>query len=105
VHTPQVVERRTDFSVRTGHGIPSGVPRRCTDFPVPTGFGRKPSAFAESHRICLLEGERPLDVLAEPPHGHTLGPGDPVLHETAERVGNDERYQQAAFTQDRAPVR
>jgi hypothetical protein len=63
--------------VRPGQGILSRIPRGCTDFPVPlaTGLGRKAAALREGHGVGLLEGERPLHVVAEPPHGHALRPG------------------------------
>ena len=71
--------------------VPSRVPRCGTDFPV----GRKAAAAPEGHRVGLLEGERPLHVVAEPPHGHALRPGHPILHETPERVAAHQRHQDA----------
>ena len=83
--------RCTDFPLGRGQGVPSRVPRRRTDFPV----GRKAAAAPEGHGVGLLEGERPLHVVTEPPHRHALRPGHPILHEAPERVAAHERHQDA----------
>jgi len=81
-------------------GLFGRFPRRRTDFPVPpavvltraalgvagpsraTGLGRKAAALREGHGVGLLEGERPLHVVAKPPHGHVDMP-DRIAYKAA----------------------